>query len=85
MIFVKYGGRDRQHQPGARLPVTRSPSPGGACKNFGGTGVHTHRRERGGGGRGSSPADAGVDVGGDGDLEGGQSLRRQEGVSLCSN
>lgn len=34
----------------------------------------THRREGGGGGRSSSPADAGVDVGRDGDLEGRQSL-----------
>ena len=80
MIFMKYRDRDRQHQSCAV-----SSSPGGVCKSIGGIEAHTHRRERGGGGRGSSPANAGVDVGRDGDLEGWQSLQRQECVSLCSN
>lgn len=43
------------------------------------------RREGGGGGRGSSPADAGIDVGGNRDLEGWQSLQRQECISLDLN
>lgn len=77
---MKYRDRDKQLSH-ALCP----PSPGGVCKSFGGIEAHTHRREGGGGGRGSSPANAGVDVGRDGDLEGWQSLQRQECVSLCSN